>query len=143
MGSLGTAKFDRESDFACPAGGIPLAAFSIRNKGQKDKEQRIAVIGTKFLGANFFTVDLSQPVRIGSNIYSIPRFPGNEELMKNTILWLAGYENMISVSSKANKASRIGDVKPIPLALIRLSAVPLIPLLAMGIGLVVWVARRR
>jgi hypothetical protein len=143
MGPLGSSKFDKDADYACPPGGIPLAAYAIRNKGQKDKEQRVAVIGSKFLGSNFFTTDLSQPVRIGSNIYSVPRFPGNEELMKNTVLWLAGYENMISVSSKANTASRIGDVKPGLLNFIRIAVVALIPLLAMGLGMAVWGIRRR
>ncbi len=143
MGSLNTAKFDKESDFACPPGGIPLAAYAIKNKGDKDKEQRVAVIGTKFLASNFFTIDLSQPVLQGDTITLQQQFPGNEELMKNTVLWLAGYENMIAVSSKANAATRIGDVKPGMLTFIRFSVVLLIPLLAIGIGLAVWSIRRR
>ena len=141
---MGTAKYDAGTDLAPP---LSLAAVAIKNKGQKDKdgnssEQRIAVIGAKMLGANYF-LELSVNELIGNTIVPIPRFPGNEELFKNTILWLSGYENMIAVSAKADPAARIGDVTPGLLGFIRVGIVALLPLGVLFIGGVIYFARRR
>ncbi|HEY4329699.1 MAG TPA: hypothetical protein VGN88_08175 [Phycisphaerae bacterium] len=134
-----TAKFDKDVDMSAP---VPMAAASVRNKGQKDKEQRVAVIGAKMLGSNAWQNYVVRRM-VGGVIYQLPRFPGNTELMKNTILWLAGYENMIAVSARADQGARIGQVKDGAMFGIRLVVLALFPLAALVAGGLVWAARRR
>lgn len=141
---LSAPKFDPGSDMASP---VPLAAIGVKNKGQKDKdgssmEQRVAVFGAKMIGANFF-LDLNVQFQQGGVRYVAPRFPGNQELMKNTILWLAGYENMIAVSAKVDPAARIGDVSPHELAFIRVGIVALLPLGILLLGGIIWYTRHK
>ncbi len=141
--SAGTPKYDPGVDMQAP---MPIAAIGVKNQGQKDKdgsslEQRIAVFGAKMLGTNFYI----DPVQFtdGTTVYESPKFPGNQELMKNTILWLAGYENMIAVSAKVDPAARIGDVSPLALTFIRLGMVALLPLAVLILGGIIWFARHR
>jgi len=137
-------KFDKDSDMAAP---LPMAAVAVKDKGKKaadgkSQEKRIGVIGAKMLGSNFF-LELTVTQTVGNVRYRMQRFPGNSELMKNTILWLSGYENMIAVSPKNNIASRIGDVRPTTLRFIQVGTVLLAPLAALVIGGIVWMGRRR
>jgi len=137
-------KFQQGTDLPGP---VPLAAVAVKNKGQKDKdgnstEQRIAVFGSKQFAADMF-LEYPQAVMIGGQPAVVPRFPGNSELMKNTVLWLAGYENMIAVSAKANQGSRIGNVPPAQLAAVRFLIAGGIPVAALLLGGIVWSIRRR
>ncbi len=134
-------KYNKESDLAAP---IPLMAVAVKEKapdGSAD-EKRIAVIGCKMLGSNYF-LRVPDVVTRGDIEYQVQRFPGNMELMKNTVLWLSGYENMIAVSAKANTAARIGGVTPTQMTLVRLGVLLVAPLLALVIGGIVWTMRRR
>jgi len=133
------ASFDKLSDIAAP---VPMAVAAIRDKGVKDKEQRVAVIGARFLGID----QLMQPQLARSEdegFKMILPFPGNGELFTNTVLWLAGYENMISVSAKADVAQRIGDITPGKLFAWRLFLIGGLPVLMLVAGGVVWFMRRR
>ncbi len=138
------AKFDNGTDMPSP---LPLAAVATKNKGQKDKdgkslEQRVAVIGSKDFASDPI-LDASDPVIEGNQVVAMARFPGNEELTKNTVLWLAGYENMIAVSAKANQAARIGNVSPAQLVIVRTLVAAGLPLAALILGGVIWAVRRR
>ncbi len=133
------AKFDKDKD---KPGPVPMAAVSIRNKGDKNNEQRIAVIGCKTIIADEWT-QAARPVNIGGHIVGEPVYPGNSELVKNTVLWLAGYENMIAVSARANQAARIGDITPGKLVALKVFVIAGLPLLALIVGGAVWLTRRR
>ena len=132
------AKFDRDSDMAPP---VPLAAIAVKDKGKPD-EQRIMVIGCKMIGANP-VIEALQPATVGDQTVLVSVFPGNSELMRNSILWLAGYENMIAVSAKANANVRIGDVSPAALAWIRVGVLVAAPALALILGGLIWFARHQ
>jgi hypothetical protein len=69
-------------------------------------------------------------------------FPGNAELLVNTILWVAGTEHLITVSPEALQARRIGDpgAWTLPLQMLLMAGIPAAVLVA---GLVVYVVRRR
>jgi hypothetical protein len=126
---------------------VPLMAVAVKDKGKKDaegnsEEQRIAVLGAKYLGSNFF-LDLNVRVVSGGMSYVIPRFPGNAELMKNTVLWLAGYENMIAVSARADAAARIGSVSPMQKIIVELVVWLLAPGAALALLVIVWAVRHR
>ena len=121
--------------------------MATKNKGQKDKdgkslEQRVAVIGSKEFASDPI-LEASQDAIIGGQLVALARFPGNAELMKNTVLWLAGYENMIAVSAKANQAARLGNVSPVQLAIVRSLVAAGLPLAALILGGVIWMVRRR
>jgi hypothetical protein len=133
------AKFDRESDLPSPA---PMAVAAVKNPGDKDKEQRVVVIGSKLFAADYF-LTLAQPKRVGNYIVRDPMFPGNRELMRNAVLWLAGYENLISVSSKALQAARIRDIPPTQLALVRWGVLGGAPVAALVLGAAIYMMRRR
>jgi hypothetical protein len=140
----GTATFEKDKDYGAP---VPLMAVAVKDKGKKapdgsPDERRIAVVGAKMIGSNFF-LDLTQTQVVGNVGYRMQRFPGNSELLKNSVLWLAGYENMIAVSAKSNAAARIGSVSPGQMVLIRFIVLLIVPLAALVIGGIVWAARHR
>lgn len=145
----GEAKFDPGTDYAAP---VPLAVAASRQvivDGKpamvdgKPVEQRVVVVGATYFGSNPF---LEQPryVQLGERIIGVSRFPGNAELFVNSVLWLAGYENMIAVSSKAGVALRIKDMSPAELWGIRWGVLWAGgPLGALVLGALVWFVRRR
>jgi hypothetical protein len=134
------ASFDKTQDAGSP---VPLAAAARRFKGQKDKEQRVVVLGSSMIASNSI-LDEAQPVLVGNRIRSEPMFPGNAELLRNSVLWLSGYENMIAVSSKASVALRISDIPPATLTGIRWGILWIgAPLAALVMGGIVWFWRRR
>jgi hypothetical protein len=83
-------------------------------------------------------------VQVGNRILQVPAYPGNGELFVNSVLWLAGYENMIAVSSKSGVALRIKDMSPGQLWGIRWGVLWVGgPLGALLLGTVVWLVRRK
>ncbi len=134
------AKFDKGVDYAPPC---PLAAAGVKDKGDKDKEERLVVLGSTLVGADSATMDVLPPSIEGNHIVQHLANPGNLELIANSTLWLAGYENMIAVSSKSSAAQRIQNISPGALIAIRTLVFVLIPFGALALGGVVWLFRRR
>jgi hypothetical protein len=133
------AKFDKGTDYAPPC---PMAASSVKNRGDKDKEQRLVVIGSTFIGIDAQTRDMGLAQQ-GNRIVRYLTNPGNTELVANSVLWLGGYENMIAVSSKTSAAQRIQDISPGALTAVRTMVFFLVPFGALVLGGVVWLFRRR
>jgi hypothetical protein len=134
-----TNPFNKDTDLAAP---VPLAAASEKNAG-KDNAQRIVVIASRNIGANTVlnTADLRQNDRGGIEPYYIN--PGNAELVTNSVLWLGGYKNMIAVSAKSAAAARIRDIAPAMMTFLRWMLFIGIPLLALVLGGIVYLFRRR
>jgi hypothetical protein len=133
------ATYDKTTDYGSP---VPLAAAAIRFKGQKDKEQRVVVVGSSALPSNQMLEE--RLMRSGNQLAVGVAYPGNGEFFRNSVLWLSGYENMISVSSKASVAMRIRDISPGTLAGIRWGILFAgAPLAALVVGGLVWFWRRR
>jgi hypothetical protein len=135
------ATFDPATDLAPP---VPMAAASTKLNQTTKQTQRIVVIGCKYVGVNeVLEVPDQTPRVIGDRIEIVPMFPGNSELLKNCMLWLSGYENMIAVSAKAAPAARISDVSDTKLTWIRVLVLGGVPLSVLALGGVVYMARRR
>jgi hypothetical protein len=140
-----TAKFDKDKDMPAP---VPLMAAAVKDKGKKDaegnsEEQRIAVLGAKLLGANPFLQSRDVVLTSAGTLKAEDNFPGNAELMKNTVLWLAGYENMIAVSARADASARIGSVSPTQKIMVELVVWLLAPGAALVLLVIVWAVRHR
>ena len=69
-------------------------------------------------------------------------FPGNAELLVNSVLWVAGTEHLITVSPETLQARRIGDPGAWTVAVQVLTWLG-IPALALAAGILVYVVRRR
>ncbi|HVX86052.1 MAG TPA: hypothetical protein VH253_14815 [Phycisphaerae bacterium] len=133
------ATFNKGTDLLPPIG---LAAASVKDSGDKAKEQRLVVIGSSTLGADRL-VNQQGLARVGNEVMQIYVYPGNAELVDNSVLWLAGYENMIAVSAKAGVAMRIGPIGPGTMTFMHWMIYLGIPALALLAGGVVWAVRRR
>jgi len=110
---------------------IPLAVACTRNL--KEGEQKVVLFGDSQWAEDrvaFYQV-------MGRDL-----FPGNAELLVNTILWVAGTEHLITVSPEALQARRIGDpgAWTLPLQMLLVAGIPAAVLVA---GLVVYAVRRR
>ena len=134
-----TNPFTKDTDLAAP---VPLAAAAEKNAG-KDNAQRIVVIASRNIGANTIvnTPDVRQNDRGGVELYYVN--PGNAELLTNSVLWLGGYKNMIAVSAKSAAAARIRDIAPAMMTFLRWMLFIGIPLLALVLGGIVYLFRRR
>jgi Flp pilus assembly pilin Flp len=132
-----TVKFDSTKDMKAPC---PMAVSAVKGKGTPD-EQRVVVIGSTLVGCNFLINDTAQMDDSGR--ISILHNPGNAELVNNSMLWLAGYKNMISVSSKSAAALRIRDISPAMMGFLRASMWAGLPILSLVLGGIVWLFRRR
>ena len=128
----GEAKRTEGEDIAGP---VPLAVAAVRKVG--DAEQKAVM----FSDAQFAEDRVA--------FYRDPRdplmreaFPGNAELLVNSILWVAGTEHLITVSPEALQARRIGDLGSwsLPLQIIIIGGLPAAVLIA---GIIVYIVRRR
>jgi hypothetical protein len=133
--ALGAPEFDKTSDLAAP---VPLGVMST---GPHDA--RVVVIGNAIFASNE-ALNLQTPVMTaGGSIYMVPNYPGNAELMLNSVYWLAGYDNMIAVSPRASAALRIRDIPPGTLMALDWGVLWAgAPLLLLVIGGVVYACRR-
>ncbi len=134
------ADFVKGTDLAAPC---PIAAAGVKSGSGPDAEQRVVVLSSRVLGCNYMmeSIDQSQDENGRTSLFLAN--PGNGELMQNSVLWLAGYKNMISVGSKASAAVRIHPISPGMLTLIRTCLYAVIPFAALVLGGVVWLFRRR
>ena len=108
---------------------------------QKAGEQKVVLFGDS-QWAEDRVAFYAQPVARGDTVEMRLLFPGNAELLVNTILWVAGTEHLITVSPEALQARRIGDpgAWTLPLQLLLMAGIPAAVLVA---GLVVYAVRRR
>ncbi len=135
-----SAEFVKGTDLAPP---VPMAAAGVKSGADKDAEQRVIVLSSHMLGCNTMmeAIDQAQDDNGRTTLYLAN--PGNGELVLNSVLWLAGYKNMIAVGSKASAAVRIHAISPAMLTLIRTFLYAGIPFMALILGGVVWLFRRR
>jgi hypothetical protein len=126
----GEAKRDEALDLIPTAEHpVPLAAAVTRKVG--DAEQHVVIFGD-----SHFAQD-----RVGQ----YPRdalFPGNAEIFTNSLLWIAGKEQLVTVSPEVLRARRLGELGTwgTPLRILMVAGVPVGVAL---VGLVVFLIRRR
>jgi hypothetical protein len=72
----------------------------------------------------------------------IDRFPGNTELMKNSLYWLSHMDSMLALSPSAMQVSRIAPMSPRAQAGWRILLVAGLPMVVVIIGAMVYLNRR-
>jgi hypothetical protein len=97
--SLRSPKFEKESDVAPPLNWGAAA--------EKSGGGRVVAIGSVELGLDEFISFSDSRSRRGAT-----RFPGNGELLMNSIFWLAKMEPMIAISPAAMDVNRIKQIEP-------------------------------
>jgi hypothetical protein len=114
---------------------LALALAVTRKVKEKDKEveQRVALFGDSDFAEDRVAFYRD---RGGRDL-----FPGNAELLANSLLWVAGKDDLITVSPEALAARRIREV-PF-LALFQIGVMLVLPILAGVVGIVVLAIRRR
>jgi len=132
----GGAERDVEKDIIPTAAyPVPLAMAVARpvKIGDKEVEQRVIVFGDSEFAQDRVAFYRG---RAGTEL-----FPGNAELVTNSILWAAGKDDLIAVSPEALAARRISEMPG--LAFIEILMIAVLPVLAGVLGIVVLVLRRR
>ncbi|MGC9261005.1 MAG: hypothetical protein ACP5I8_13150 [Phycisphaerae bacterium] len=127
------AAFNPSTDLKSP---VPLGVMA--NKGG----QRVVAIGNVMFVTDQL-LNSSTPVIANGALTMISNFPGNAELFMNSIYWLAHQSHLIAASPRATVALRIARMSSSEEAFVRLSSFAMPAILAIAIGLMVYVARRR
>jgi hypothetical protein len=129
----GEAKRDEAEDlFSTSQKPVPLAVACTRNF--KDGEQKAVLFGDAKWA--------SDRVAFYRDFLGRDMFPGNAELMVNSVLWVAGTEHLITVSPETLEARRIGDpgAWSLPIQILMVVGIPAAVLAA---GVIVYLVRRR
>ncbi len=127
------AAFNPSADLKSP---VPLGVMA--SKGGR----RIIAIGNVMFITDQL-INSGTPAIANGALTMISNFPGNAELFMNSIYWLAHQSHLIAASPRATVALRIERMSGSEEALVRLSSFAMPAILAVAIGLMVYVARRR
>lgn len=131
-------KFNAATDMKAPL-NLAVAA----QKGGGPERQKVVVIGNR-LFATDNAIEAQDVVERDGTGYVVPMVPGNAELFMNSVLWLAGYQNMIAVGPRSSVALRIKPIDEGTLLALKL-AIPYLgaPIMALVAGGIVYLIRRR
>jgi hypothetical protein len=130
MESLAEPKFDKDADI-----GPPLFWGSVV---EKQGGGRLVVIGSVALAVDQFISFSDSRSRSGAT-----RFPGNGELLMNSIFWLSKMEPMIAISPAAMDVNRIKQINPGPLNFWRVGVLLVIlPGMVLLAGATIYAKRR-
>ncbi len=127
------AAFNPSTDLQSP---VPLGVMA--NKGAS----RVVAIGNVIFITDGL-INAASPAIANGTLTMISNFPGNAELFMNSIYWLAHQSHLIAASPRATVALRIKRMGATEEAFVRLSSFAMPAILAIAIGLIVFVARRR
>ena len=125
----GAEKAGQASDASVVKGPFPVAAqvsgrLPPLEEGGRDREFKIVVIGDRDFATNGFSALL-----------------GNEDLFLNTVNWLAGQAERITIRPRTRSASRL-YMTPAQQAQLTFLFIDLLPLTILAFGLVLWMIRR-
>jgi hypothetical protein len=108
---------------------------------EKDGGGRLVVVGCIQFALNQI-IGIPDP-KLAQQGILVARFPGNSELLLNSVFWLARQEPMISISPTAMEVSRIKEISYGALAVWRVGVLLiLLPCLVIVAGIVMFVKRR-
>lgn len=127
--------FDPAADAAAPL--FAGAVAETQGKG------RLVVIGSQNFASNTL-VNLPDPEMLRkAKPMVVSRFPGNGELVTNSVFWLARNEKMIALSPSAMDTARIEPIPAGQLGFLKIGVVLIaLPLMAVAAGIAVWMNRR-
>jgi hypothetical protein len=128
--SLRSPKFDKATDIAPPLNWGAAA--------EKKDGGRVVAYGSVELGLDEFISFSDSRSRRGAT-----RFPGNGELLMNSIFWLAKMEPMIAISPMAMDVNRIKQIEPKMLSFWHVGVLLLLlPGLVLAAGATIYAKRR-
>ena len=127
------AAFNPSADLKAP---VPLGVMA-----QKGTGRVIAIGNVMFITDGL--INAATPAIANGELTMISNFPGNAELFMNSIYWLAHQSHLIAASPRATVALRIKRMSGSEEVFVRLSSFAMPAILAIAIGLMVFVARRR
>lgn len=126
-----------ESYFTEP---LPLAYAATRPDPMgSQREQRFVIVGS---GAWLQADIADQPVSLGGERMAL-LYPGNFELLQAATAWLAGLDDLIAQSPTARQVARLDGVTDTVRLRWRWIALVVMPGACFGLGVLVWVIRRR
>jgi hypothetical protein len=118
-----------------------LAASTAPAGGAAARSQRLVVLGTATTFSNGI-LNIPDPELMKRGI-PVSRFPGNAELLVNSVYWLSGLDTMLAISPAAMEVSRIRDIPEGQLAFLRWGVLIIgLPLLVLVGGATVYYQRR-
>ena len=124
-----------------PAADVPQPLF-VGAVAEKQGKGRLVVIGAQNFASNTLVNYPDQRMMQKAKM-AVARFPGNGELVTNSIFWLAKNEKMIALSPSAMDAARIEPIAPAKLGFLKIGVVLVaLPLMAVAAGVAVWMNRR-
>lgn len=110
---------------------------------EKKDAGRLVVFGSVQSFTNGFMRILDPKLARRDPPIRVNRFPGNGELIMNSVFWLAHLEPMISISPAAMDVSRISDMSPTTLNMWRIGMVlVLLPGAVLAAGIIVYASRQ-
>jgi hypothetical protein len=127
------ATFDATADLKSP---ISMGVMA------QQGSTRIVALGNA-LFADHDGLEQSMPVQIDDSMVIVNAYPGNAELLLNSIYWLSGQQYLIGVSPRATIAMRIKDMSSQAQAIVRLGSFFGPAILSIAAGLLVYLVRRR
>lgn len=116
------------------------ASYPVVMAAQRDvagDPQRVIAVGA---AGWFLTQELQQMMIVSPAI--IPAFPGNAELLANSVNWLAFQDGLIARSALTQSVARVTDLSEETNLRYRWLLVGGLPLLSLLLGVVVWILRR-
>ncbi len=117
--------------------------YPIAVAGSNDQNQRVVVFASdSFMADN--VLRMAGLVQVGGQIAVAATFPGNSDLFINSLHWLSGDANRISVGPANSDVPRLDKLKEGPVASFwRAFLVGIWPACAGVVGLGVWLMRRK
>jgi hypothetical protein len=118
---------------------IPIVVAAERRNPVRPGAQRLLLAGS---GGWLLSYLSDAVVSVGGDRMVLVN-PGNYELLLAGVAWLAGADEMIAASPVSRQVARLAEISPAAQNGWRVTAILLLPLGWLGLGLVVYAVRRR
>ncbi len=118
---------------------IPIVVAAERRNPVRPGAQRLLFVGS---GGWLLSYLSDAVVSVGGDRMVLVN-PGNYELLLAGVAWLAGADDMIGASPVSRQVARLEEISPAAQNGWRVTAILLLPLGWLGLGLAVWTVRRR
>lgn len=121
-------------------------SFAIAYAAQREPTDKMARGRLIVVGDQFWAIDRfgSYPVKdpVTRRLTRVTPFPGNHELFVNSVLWLAGMDEMIAASSRSQDVARIAAISTGGMRALKVTLLLGMPIGVFIIGAGVWWSRR-